>query len=104
MSCGAETGSSCASGDENDKDTNSSHRVNEPEVKGYPHTNTLGHSSAEDDTLTHSATSLSKEKRGIEGEITINKGRTKLGEYKSDSVIINNAWHVYRSPHQKISG
>ena len=89
MSCGAEPGSSGASGDENDKDTNSSHRVNEPEVKGYPHTDTLGHSSAEDDTLT--ATSSSRqEKTRIEGEVIINEpGRTKLGEYKL--VIINNA-------------
>ena len=81
MRCGAEPGSSGASGDENDKDTNSSHRVNEPEVKGYPHTDTLGHSSAEDDTLTHSATSSSRqERRRIEGQIIIHKGCTKLNQ------------------------
>ena len=57
--CGAESGSSGGAsggpGDEKDKDMNSSHRVNEPEDKEYPEVDTLTHSYAEADGLSHSA-------------------------------------------------
>ena len=57
--CGAEPGSSGGAsggpGDEKDKDMDSSHRVNEPEDKEYPEADTLTHSSAEADDLSHSA-------------------------------------------------
>ena len=80
VSCGAEPGSSGgASGgpdDEKDKDMDmdSSHRVNDPEDKEYPETDTLTHSSAEADYLRHSAAYTSSEEvtysdeSGMEGE------------------------------------
>ena len=59
MSCEAEPGSSGgASGgpaDEKDEDMDSSHRVNEREDKEYPEADTLTHSSAEANDLSHSA-------------------------------------------------
>ena len=78
MSCGAEPGSSGGAsggpGDEKDKDTNSSHRVNEPEDMEYFETDTLTHSSSEADDLSHSASCTSSEEdsysdeSGMEGE------------------------------------
>ena len=78
MSCGAEPGSSGGAsggpGDEKDKDINSSHRVNEPEDKEHPEPDTLIHSSAEADDLSHSAAYTSSEEdtysdeSGMEGE------------------------------------
>ena len=77
MSCGAEPGSSGGAsggpGDEKDKDMDmdSSHRVNDPEDKEYPETDTLTHSSAEADYLRHSAAYTEdtySDESGMEGE------------------------------------
>ena len=79
MSCGAEPGSSGGAsggpGDEKDKDMDSSHRVNEPpKDKEYPEADSLTHSSAEADDLSHRAAYTSSEEdtyseeSGMEGE------------------------------------
>ena len=48
-------GASGGSGDEKDKDMDSSHRENEPEDKEYPEADSLTHSFAEADDLSHSS-------------------------------------------------
>ena len=86
MSCGAEPGSSGGAsggpGDEKDKDMDSSHRVNEPEDKEHPEPDTLIHSSAEADDLSHSAAYTSSEEdtysdeSGMEGEQSDSESET----------------------------
>ena len=74
MTPGSSGGASGGPVDEKDKDMNSSHRVNEPEDKEYPEADTLTHSSAEADDLSHSADYTSSEEdsysdeSGMEGE------------------------------------
>ena len=71
MSCGAEPGTSGGAsggpGDEKDEDMDSSHRINEPEDKEYPEPDTLTHSSAEADDLSHSAAYISSEEDSESG-------------------------------------
>ena len=125
MSCGAEPGTSGgaieAPSDEKDKDTDSSHRVNEPEDKEYPETDALTHSSAEADDRSHSAAYTSSEEDSesrirddadSEGETSIprsssrgakDNGRNKkrTGRYFTDYIYLNN---LSRQERRRIEG
>ena len=119
MSCGAEPGTSGgASGapsDEKDEDMDSSHRINEPEDKEYPEPDTLTHSSAEADDLSHSAAYISSEEdseSGMRNESSIprsssrgakDNGRNEknTGRYFTDYSYLNS---LSRQERRRIEG